>query len=457
MAELKVKVGGDTSGFAAAMGKVEGIARTAADKFRGAFTLKNIGQTLGQSLLGAVSLGAIMAIVNRFSEFAKGILAVSDSLQVSTDFLQRFQFAAGQVNVSSEDANNALGKLNNNLSTAATEGGEAAEKFRRYGIDIYTASGRVKSLEEVSLEVATAIENASTKAEKSRIAFELLGKGGQKTIAMMKDLRAAMDGAPVASDEDLRAVDALNSKIDAIKTSIDTSGVALQSFFSRATMGLIGMAEGVGKLIDKMQRFSSVPIVGQMFGFGGAMGVVNAANNFMDGGENNDDISFTGPQMPSAAPSEQIATLNAALEKLASVGETAAEKVARLEAKARAAQEKVDELSGEMQTTALGVSRQIEAARILAELREAEFALAKEKEGKATSSKDAKPYSEKFGTLATDIGKSGGFTGSQSPGIVRDVMSGRVARATEQTAQNTKQMVTMLRNLKQEEENGGWV
>jgi hypothetical protein len=79
----------------------------------------------------AFSLGAIKSFAGSILDMADGLTRQSEALKVSTDFLQDWQFAAGQTGSSADEAQKALDKFANKLAESGKAGADVEQEIRK--------------------------------------------------------------------------------------------------------------------------------------------------------------------------------------------------------------------------------------------------------------------------------------------------------------------------------------
>lgn len=155
--------------------------------------------SLGSKLGGLAEAFIGSAIVHGIGEFVKSqieagsrVKDLSDKLGVGGEELQRFQFAAGQVGVSSEGAAQALGFLNKNVGMAIEGNAEATQTFAKMGVALKDGSGGVRELGDMLPEVAEAFANMGSHQERTAAAMQIFGKSGASLLPLLKDGAAGL-------------------------------------------------------------------------------------------------------------------------------------------------------------------------------------------------------------------------------------------------------------------------
>lgn len=164
---------------------------------------------------------AAAAVVNGIRTFVTSTLAAGDAitdtsaaLGVSKQALQAWTYAGGQVGASGEDMATAMKFLQKN----AVDGAGA---FKKLGVDVKDSAGNIAPVEDLMMGVAKGLGEVKNPAERTKLALELLGKGGSKLSAlfssgaegvdeMMKRFKELGGGF---SDEALEAMDGAGDAI----------------------------------------------------------------------------------------------------------------------------------------------------------------------------------------------------------------------------------------------------
>jgi hypothetical protein len=228
---------------------------------------KTAGSVTGglRGMLGGVggvsgALGALAPMVGGvgLAAMAKGAIDAADNMNdlaqktgVSVEQLSRFQQAANAGGSSIEAVGGAMVKLNRNL---ATQNKGASEALQQLGISATDASGKLKSTDQVMLEVADRFANMPDGAQKSAAAMALFGRSGADLIPMLNGGRDSIQSLTATmSGEFAKGADQLNDKLAAIQGKMLELGVKLGTALMPA---LNVVADLVVKLAD---GFSKLP------------------------------------------------------------------------------------------------------------------------------------------------------------------------------------------------------
>ena len=127
-----------------------------------------------------IGLAAVVGWVERVSERMVALRRQAEDLGASMTFTAGLSSLERQFDAPAGSATKALQVLVEQVGKARTEGGEAMEKFDRFGISLYDANGTARSGEAVFKDVSTAIANASDASTRAAIAFAFFGKAGRE-------------------------------------------------------------------------------------------------------------------------------------------------------------------------------------------------------------------------------------------------------------------------------------
>jgi hypothetical protein len=229
---LKISAKGDASGLAGLTAGIKGIEKAGKDANN---ALGGMGKILGSVTGGALALGAGLSAAGVVA-FAKGAIDAADNMRdlsqktgVSVENLSRFQQAAQMAGTDVEAVGKGLVKLGRNMVEAATTGkGPAAEALNYLGISAVDATGKLKSTDQVMLEVADKFQQMPDGARKAQLAIDLLGKSGADLVPMLNGGRQAIeDLAATMSTEFANKADAYNDSLAATKAVFGQIGMEI--------------------------------------------------------------------------------------------------------------------------------------------------------------------------------------------------------------------------------------
>ncbi len=167
--------GDEIRGLASSLGlEVSPALEAFASKFDG------ISKELGNSI---ILIGGIVSSLSSFAIEAAGtadeLLTLSKVTGLSTDELQKFQYASKFLDVSVESMSDALKELTNKMYDAKNGGSEAREAFRKLHLSIKDGNGQMKDANEVFYEAIDALGRIKNQTERDAIAMKLFGESAR--------------------------------------------------------------------------------------------------------------------------------------------------------------------------------------------------------------------------------------------------------------------------------------
>ena len=149
-------------------------------------------QSAGRMIAGALAGGAVLQglatlrdMTQAAVDSAGAIGEQAQALGVTTDALQEYRYAATQVGLSTEQMDTALAQLTRRTGEAASGHGATAQAFERLGISLRDASGNVKTAAQLIPEIAEAMRNIPSDAERAAVAVALFGRSGQQLAPLL--------------------------------------------------------------------------------------------------------------------------------------------------------------------------------------------------------------------------------------------------------------------------------
>ena len=169
---------------------LQGQAKNAALGFN---NLKGAVAGFGAAIAGSAIVAGLGAIVKKATD-AGGDL---DDLQIKTGIAASALFAIGNAaNVAGVDMDTlgkGLGKLNINLVKAAEGNEDLAQKFKRLGVDVKDANGKVVPADKALKQIADRFADMPDGAQKAAAAVALFGKAGADLIPLLNEGAAGLE------------------------------------------------------------------------------------------------------------------------------------------------------------------------------------------------------------------------------------------------------------------------
>ena len=228
--------------------------------------LTKAGNAMRQfSMAGAAVTATIGALAVKSAKAADDLNTLSKVTGIGTDRLQMYQLAAEQVDVSVESIAKSQKTLKKNMLTAS-EGGSAAETFKRLGINVKDANGNLRDADEVFDEAIKKLGSMKNETERDALAMKLMGKSAADLNPLIKDggeayqrvaQMMAKNGLKVVDQKTLDQANQFNDRISDIKTiagaTFQTLGTQLAAYLAPALQKVVDL---FGKLAGWLSNLS---------------------------------------------------------------------------------------------------------------------------------------------------------------------------------------------------------
>lgn len=178
---------------------------------------------------------------------------------LSTEELQRFNYASELVDVSTETLQTSLKRLVRSMQSAQGGSGDAFDAFKELGVNITDAAGQLRSNEDVFYDVIDALGNIENVTQRDAYAMNIFGKSAQDLnpliIAGSDALKEYGDQAErmglVFDQNTLDKLNEANDKIDVAKQQLEGVKMLVGSELVESFDSLFG---GVDKLLKAVQE-----------------------------------------------------------------------------------------------------------------------------------------------------------------------------------------------------------
>lgn len=167
---------GDTiRGMANSLGlEVSPALESVASKFDG------ISAETGAAVLG---IGAIIASFAKCTiqagQFADDLLTLSTVTHISTEELQKMQYASNLLDVDVDVMTGSITKLTNNMELARDGSATLTDQFGKLGIKFKDSKGNLRDANEVFYEAIDALGRVRNETERDALAMDLFGKSAK--------------------------------------------------------------------------------------------------------------------------------------------------------------------------------------------------------------------------------------------------------------------------------------
>jgi hypothetical protein len=256
---LKIKADVEGEGKVNALGRAIGGLSSTAGKVSGG--LRGLAGAAG-GLSGALGSLVPLATGAGLAAMAKGAIDAADDMNdlsqktgVSVESLSKFQQAANASGTSIEGVGAAMIKLNKGL---AAGGGPAADALKALGLSATDASGKLKTTDQVMLEVADKFVKMPDGANKTATAMALFGKAGADMIPLLNGgSKAVTDLSATMTGDFAKGADNLNDKLASLQGKMLELGVnigtALMPFLNVVTDLVLNLANAFAAMPGPLQ------------------------------------------------------------------------------------------------------------------------------------------------------------------------------------------------------------
>ena len=213
------------------------------------------------ALSGAVAAGAatfavlVKASANAGDELAK----LSQRVAINVETLSGYKVAADLAGVSLQDFGTALQLASRNLVEASRGTGAAADAFAALGIRVTDGAGKIKTAEQIKLEVADRFAQMDDGAQKTALAMDIFGKSGAGMIPLLNQGSAAI--AAQRKEAELLGVTWTTSQAklaEEFNDNLTRLWTGLTGFRDLVVQQLLPfLSEAVADLVARMKAFAA--------------------------------------------------------------------------------------------------------------------------------------------------------------------------------------------------------
>lgn len=200
----------------------------------------NLGRTMGNVVKRALKLGVaigsiallgggfLFKITKETAEYGDSVWKTSQKIGVGVKAWQEIAHAGEMSGIEQEALSSGLVKLNKNIVEAANGNKTMSVWFKRVGISVKDASGKVKSADQVLMEMAEIFGKMPDGPKKTAAAIALAGKSGANLIPMLNSgkkglaemRKEARDLGLVLDEDTARASEVFNDNISRLMKTI---------------------------------------------------------------------------------------------------------------------------------------------------------------------------------------------------------------------------------------------
>ena len=191
----------------------------------------------------AAAAKAIWDATNAAGEWADNILTLSQQTNVSTDTLQKWDYAARFIDTDTETMTKGLAKVVKQQASAIKTGKEYIETLDGQKINLRDSNGELKTSEQLFMEMIDALGNIADETTREAAAQELFGKSFQE---MMPLINAGSEGLNkygqeaeelglILSGDAVKSLGEFDDEMQRLKATTEVAGKQLALSFLPAT------------------------------------------------------------------------------------------------------------------------------------------------------------------------------------------------------------------------------
>lgn len=182
-----------------------------------------VDKSVGTAIIG------IGAIISGFASCTIEAAAMADELNtlsattnISTDELQKLQYASNFVDVSVDTMTSSITKLTTNMRKARDGSSDLQSAFNKLHIKVRDSSGQLRSANDVFYEAIDALGRIKNETERDALAMQIFGKSAQELNPLIEAGSNRLKGlgeeaekmGVVMSEKDLTALNQLQDAFD---------------------------------------------------------------------------------------------------------------------------------------------------------------------------------------------------------------------------------------------------
>ena len=223
---------------------------------------------------------ALIDVEKKLFSMAKEAAQAADELQtlamktgLSTEELQKFQYASELVDVSVDTLQGSLTKLTTNINKAAEGSGDAAKTFEALGVEIKDEEGHLRSANDVFLDAIDALGQIENQTERDATAMSIFGKSAQDLNPLIQagseELNKlgleAEEAGYILSTDALKALTDMDDQMQRLnKTQEALKNQIAAEFAPYATKALENVTEAFKALADMVKKSGVVEAFGML-------------------------------------------------------------------------------------------------------------------------------------------------------------------------------------------------
>lgn len=209
--------------------------------------------------LGAI-VGGLVSCSKELATTSDDLLTMASTTGMTTDELQKLQYASGFVDVSVETMSSSITKLTSNMDKARNGSKDMQEAFNKLHIKVTDGNGALRDANDIFYEAIDRLGKVRNETERDALAMTLFGKSAKELNPLieagsdrLKELGIEAENMGVILSEDaLVAGGALNDALE--RMEISTNSLKLQ--LGQALLPIL--TKVVDKVTDAVSWFNNL-------------------------------------------------------------------------------------------------------------------------------------------------------------------------------------------------------
>ena len=154
-----------------------------------------VNESVGAAVLTlGTYVTALGSLTMKTAESAENIANMSQTMGMTTDEYQEWDYVLKSVGYDAESASGDLAALAEKAMDAANGTGEGAEMFQLLGINVKNARGEIKSQNELFTEVILKLQQMEDTTKRNAIASAMLSTTGEQLVPILNMTREELQG-----------------------------------------------------------------------------------------------------------------------------------------------------------------------------------------------------------------------------------------------------------------------
>ena len=212
--------------------------------------------TAGLSALGGAVAGAgkkLFDITKSGGEFADNLITLSNQTRISTETLQKWEYASRFVDVSVDTMTGSMVKMIRNMDTARKGSGASAEAFQKLGVSITDSNGELLNSEEVFMTTIDALGRVANETERDALSMAIFGKSAQELNPLIQSGSAELQKlGDEAQKSGLIVEDAALNKMGAFDDAMQRATAAFDAIKNNIAAALAPTMERLVEVIKNV-------------------------------------------------------------------------------------------------------------------------------------------------------------------------------------------------------------